>query len=161
MSAQILVLIATMGFLLPSFAQEEPNRLLPDSFTRSIKFSWRQDGRVVDIEIWNPKEKWVITQLLFEVHFPQPSDKPNGPEVRSNGRTLFRPLTDAELCARGWPAKVPCGPVSRSVKVEIQPGKSGANHLELEPNFNASGLLLLEARGREQTRIERVKNAIW
>lgn len=128
--AQIFVLIATMGFLLPSFAQEEPSRLLPESFTRSIKFSWSQDGRVLDIELLNPKEKWVITDLLVEVYFPV------------EGR--FQP-----------------DPVFHTVILELQPGKSTTAHLELSSNTKASGLALLETRGHEQTRIERVKNAIW
>ena len=38
-----------------ALAQNGEERLLPDSFTQSIKIEWRQDGRVIDIDVTNPR----------------------------------------------------------------------------------------------------------
>src|SRR5438067_10458374 len=65
--------------LMSAFAQEDATRLLGASFAKTIAFAWRQDGRVVEIDLKNPKDKWVLQQLASRAYFPvepSPSSTP-------------------------------------------------------------------------------------
>lgn len=132
-------------------------RLLPASFTASIDFKWHQDGRVVDIQVINPKDKWVLQRLVIEVTFePDPSVKNRQDQVsiekqRATKLTLAE-ATDIVLSQES--------PQNYSVNVEAQPGQSSSAHFELALGRKISSAVLIEVRGREQSRFERVWNLV-
>ena len=71
----VLVSVACTAVLAgPAHSQED--RLLPESFTRSIGLQWKQDGRVIDITLTNPKDKWLITEGTFVVEHPPVTSQP-------------------------------------------------------------------------------------
>jgi hypothetical protein len=134
------------------------SRLLPDSFTKGINFSWRQDGRVVEIQITNPKDKWVLQQLAIEVKYPPVAPVKVAPplsDTKKSGTTGARSLIDAldEVLREELPEK-------HTVSIELQPGKSSSSHLELTFDRKITSASLVEIRGREQSRFERLWNSV-
>jgi hypothetical protein len=54
------VALTVLAFSVSVHAQNAGSQLLPDSFTRSIGIKWEQDGRVVNIDLGNPKGDFVL-----------------------------------------------------------------------------------------------------
>ncbi len=134
------------------------SRLLPASFAKGIHFSWRQDGRVVEIQITNPKDKWVVQQLAIEVKYPTVAPVKVAPplsDTKKSSTTGARSLIDAidEVLREELPEK-------HTVIIELQPGKSSSSHLELTFDRKITSASLVEVRGREQSRIERLWNSV-
>lgn len=134
------------------------SRLLPDSFAKGIHFSWRQDGRVVEIQITNPKDKWVLQQLAIEVTYPSVAAIKAAPPLSSTKksntagtRSLMEGI-DAVLSEER--------PEKHLVTIELQPGKTNSSHLELTFDRKISNASLIEVRGREQSRFERLWNSV-
>ena len=119
----------------------------------------------MDIEIQNPAGKWVVTEVLLEVNYKptensgssafhidskgqmQPGPAPN----KSGAKTFNYQALDGYL--RTAPSRV-------VVKSLIQPGNKQASVVEIGEDSQVSHVLVIEARGREQTTFERLKSAV-
>ena len=137
---------------------QEINRLLPESFVKTVGVAWHQDGRVVEVTLSNPKDKWVLQRLLFQVVY-QPEVKAPAPLLAPSRGGSTPPTTGASLGQ--YLDSLPEPPESHVVEIEIQPGKQLPSHLELKSNRTVVSLSLLEIRGREQSRLERVRGSLW
>lgn len=126
-------------------SQDVETRLLPESFTQAIKFEWHQDGRVIEIDVENPNGKWVLRNLTFKVH----DESTSTPKKYSNGAVDMLEFFTKSL------------DLTHTLYVEIQPSKHASLHIELKPGITATGLSLEEARGKEQTRFEKLKSNLF
>lgn len=161
LSATILLLVTTAAH------SQGTNRLLPDSFARSLTSTWKRDGRVVDIQVTNPKDKWVVETLTFEISYkPIPTTGDPGFSVNKDGR-IGPPIPKSKKSKEmlDWEAGerfIQLLPTSASSKVTIQPGATVGTHIELKPSQTGevSELKITEARGREQTTLERIKSYV-
>ena len=137
---------------------QEVNRLLPESFVKTVGVEWRQDGRVVELTLSNPKEKWVLQRLLFQVVYQPEAKLPTAASAPSRkgvptsptAKSLFDYLDD-----------LPELPESHPIEIEIQPGKQLPTNLELRSNRTVVSVSLVEVRGREQSRLERIRSRLW
>lgn len=154
--ALVLAAIASL-----SIAQ---NRLLPESFTRTLTTEWSRDGRVIDIKITNPKAKWVVEELTFEISYkPIPTTVDTGFSIDKDSK-IRPPLQKSKkekqtLNLEAALRFIQSYPTTVSNKVTIQPGTSGATHIEMKSDQTVELLdvMVTESRGREQTTFERIK----
>lgn len=142
---------------------QDGSRLLPDSFVEIVGFSWKQDGRAVDLKIVNPKAKWVLQRLAVEVKYESAGPK-------STDKTLSTQKADRASGAASPPSRssleefldqLPEQPEIYPFMVEVLPGMSLSTHLELKSRRKVSSIRVLEIRGREQSLIERARGLIW
>ena len=146
---------ALLTAMLDAFAQEGV-RLLPASFTKAIQFTWRQDGRVVELELSNPQREWVLQHATFVARFPL---KPQEPATASTakpkgGRT---PIEQDPFAAYDAKYGREISPEDYRLDLDLQPGRKAALHIELKSDRKVLSIELLEVRGREQTYFERIK----
>ena len=140
------------------------NRLLPESFTRTLIIEWSRDGMVIDIQITNPKTKWVIEELTFEISYkPIPTTGDTGFSIEKDSK-IRPPLqkSQKDKPTLNWEAAlrfIRSYPTTVSNKITIQPGTSGATHIEMKSDQTVELLdvRVTESRGREQTIFERIK----
>ena len=151
------LLLALLLSTLSVASADNGTRLLPESFAKTVGFSWRQDGRVIEIQIANPKDKWFLQHLAIQAQF-----------------AVSRPIVSTPMTSAATKKPVPASspgpslsefldylPESHAVSVEIQPGKNSSAHLELTSNRKVTELTLVEVRGREQSGLERLKSSLW
>ena len=151
--AHILAAFVILGVFPTAFAQEAVDRILPASFAQAIQYEWSQDGEAVEIAITNPKDRWVVTTLQIEVHFPVPPDEP------------FQPVTNGSIISgkriidfQPSPTPQPL-PEQYVLKLELQPGRTAHTNIELKNKSKIAKLTVVRARGRAQTQLERLRNA--
>lgn len=148
---------------LAAMSQASADRLLPESFTRAVQFDWRQDGRVVEISLRNPKDKWLITEATFTAHpqgavAPAVVSKADGKRQPKNG-ALGQPTLD-DLLASGVRYATATEPSTKVLKVHVMPAEVASTHVELDTSAPILALTLDETRGREPTAFERVRTTV-
>jgi len=149
--------LSLVAFQLSAVAQDGV-RLLPDSITKTIGVQWKQDGRAVDMKLSNPVGIWVVTSLLLEIRF-EPTKMQFAGELKPDkaGRMILVPPKPGAKVEEYWSEQDPEKPI---LKVEIQPGKATPSVHELKFNSTVAAIVILEARGREQTTFERLKSKV-
>jgi hypothetical protein len=120
-----------------ALAQNDENRLLPQSYVRTIETRWTQDGRVVDLELEFPKSEFVVVELIFEVNY-----KPC--------RTLL------SIIGGYHDPACPVNPERHTLKIEAQPGSSVKKYLELKFKETLTDVNITDARSRPMTMLERL-----
>ena len=138
-----------------ALAEDDKSRLLPGSMMREVRIDFKQDGRVLDVVLSAPNGKWVVTQLSVKVEFQRPKNTWTKPAAPQKAETVpSDPF--------GW--KKMTGPFygvpeteTHKIVAEVQPDKSHSTHLELKTERAVTSVTILEARGREQTILDRVK----
>jgi hypothetical protein len=158
-----LLLAVASTSLLADRAHSQEDRLLSESFTRSIGLQWKQDGRVIDVTLTNPKDKWLITEGKFVVEYPAvASEAPaSSPSRSARSKPAPKPggrLTMDDLIAQGY--KYVGEPPIYTLNLHVLPGRTATVHIELRDSTPASGLKLEEARGREPSMLEKLKSAV-
>jgi hypothetical protein len=148
--------LASACALLPAHAQDG-SRLLPESFAKTVAFSWRQDGRVVDVQITNPKTVWVLQQLQVEVRYPPVPPPKAAPPVAAANKPSSAASYNFEAIDE-YLNQVP--PQLFLVNVEVQPGQMAGSHIELKTDAKILSASLVEVRGREVSRLERMWNSL-
>ncbi len=96
--------------------------------------NWKQDGRVIDIDLSIPKGEYVVVQLDFLSY-------------------------DYEPCGILLAKTGHCNedPERHRLNVQIQPGTTTSLHLETRSRDGAYKVVLDGIRGREMTAFERAK----
>jgi hypothetical protein len=157
LSLSLIFIIIGVFAPTPSFAQsDEAIRLLPDSFINSLQIFWSQDGRVVNVTIINPQNKWVVRSVILFAQFaPDTSSKyllnsTSTKRSRAASSPYLESLTQ-------WLENTD----SFGEQLLIQPGNSTTFHLELAVNKKVIQLKIQEAKGREQTRMERIRSSLF
>jgi len=148
-----------------SFAQVDGERLLPASVTREVATSWKQDGRVLEIEISNPKTSPVLTSLSFDLQYePLPpraftaAPPPSKSSIKRSD-TISNPKLDLDAGMR-YLSEIEAK-AHESIKVAIQPGSKLKTQIELKQDRTLITFVLREARGRDQTAFERLKSSVF
>ena len=137
-----------------AIGQDDVTRLLPASFTAKIPFSWHQDGRVIEIEIENPKDKWVLQRLAFYAYFPtEPSKVKSSSKVPGKKDKITALEEYLDQLDQNQPEV-------HGLDVNIQPRHRTSIHLEMRDQRKVVKLEITETRGREQTRTEKLWNLI-
>jgi hypothetical protein len=138
---------------------QESTRLLPESIAKTIGVQWKQDGRAIDLKLSNPVGAWVVTSALLEIRFV-PTKLPFAGEFKTDktGRMKLVPPMPGSKVEEYWHEQDAEKPI---VNVKIQPGKEAHSVVELKFNSAVTTISILEARGREQTTIERLKSKVF
>lgn len=138
---------------------EEGVRLLPETIAKTIGVKWKQDGRAIDLNLSNPAGTWVVTSVSLEIRF-QPTKTPfDGYFKRDKtGRMILVPPKPGAKVEEYWVEQDPEYPI---LKVEIQPGKDAPSVHELKFNSAVARITILEARGREQSKYERLRSKVF
>jgi len=162
MHRHLLLLIIGAAFSVGVFAQIASDRLLPESVASRLTLQWKQDGRVAEIEITNPKQSPVLTSLILNLQYEELPPSPLAPAVpqRRTQGVKVPPNSDQVLDLEAFEktlAKLEAM-ASDHVKIIIQPGSKLRTQIELKPDRRLLNLTLREARGRDQTTIERLKS---
>lgn len=144
-----LILVVLFFVTLPVQSNNGATNLLPTAYTNILHLTWRQDGRLAEIEVTNPKGKWVVTSLLVVAHFQ--------PESISDDQSQTQPEVSKKMQVIDFTST----PKTYTLNLEIQPGKSERAQLELKSKEIIERLFIVEARGREQSRLERVRGYLW
>lgn len=157
----LLVLSLSTSSLL--LAADATDRLLPGSVANSLKLDWRQDGKVVEITIQNPSEKWLITEIEFYLTFrrdeppaAKPTPKPSKKRFTSNDTYGSIDINEIDWSGlnTGSPLK------DNKVKLHLMPGKKKSTHLELDYAENVTQVSVSNARGREPTLFEKTRSIL-
>ena len=164
MLSSVLRSIAAAALMAIASLSVAQNRLLPESFTRTLETKWTRDGRVIDIQIVNPKTKWVVEELVFEISYkPIPTTADPGFSIDKDGK-IRPPLPKSQKDKQtfNWEAAerfIKFHPTTVNNKLTIQPGAMGTTHIEMksDPALEILDVRLTESRGREQTTFERIK----
>lgn len=152
-----LIILSLVTFQLSAVAQDVV-RLLPESITKTIGIQWKQDGRAIDLKLSNPVGVWVVTSVLLEIRF-EPTKTPFAGQLKPDkaGRMVLVPPKPGAKVEEYWLEQDPEKPI---LKVEIQPGKSVPSVHELKFSSTVAAIVVLDARGREQTTFERLKSKV-
>lgn len=141
-----------------ALAEDDKFRLLPGSLVRDVRVDFKQDGRLLDVVLSAPSGKWVVTQLSVKVEFQRPENTWMKPAVPQKAET-------ESSDPFGWTQQT--GPFygipeteTHKIVAEVQPDKSRSTHLELKTERAVTSVTILEARGREQTMLDRVKTLV-
>ena len=156
-NCRVFVALVLVMFQIIALARDN-TRLLPDSAAKMIAVQWKQDGRAVDIKASNPIGAWVVTAILIEIRFA-PTKTPYAGEIKLDkaGRAVLVPPKPGAKVEEYWSEQEPERPV---LKVEIQPGRDAPSVHELKFTSTIAGIIIVEARGREQTTFERLKSKV-
>ena len=146
-------------FALPQAFAQEDSRLLPDSFVKTVGFAWQQDGRAVEIQVTNPRGKWVLLRLVIYARFEDGTTSKNSLS-RTDAKSKMA-TSSGILALEQYLNQLPEVPEVYPVTMELQPGKEIACHLEMQTNRRIISLSLVEIRGREKTRFEHARNLLW
>ena len=151
-----------------AYAQTEV-RLLPQSFTESLSISWKRDGRVIDASVSNPKSKWVVEEVVIEVSYKsvKTAGDPGFTMDKTGKITPSKPKTktkngESVIDFNALMTSFQYNPTTTNNKVIIQPGATSSTHIELKADQanEVDNVRILEARGREQTTFERMRNFV-
>ncbi len=162
MHRQLLLLLLGLSLAISGLAQVTSDRLLPESVARQVTIDWKQDGRVAQLDITNPKTFPVLTLLVIDLQYEALPPRPLPPapaqrqSLKGKARTGQTPELDLEALER-FMAELEAK-ASEQLTVVIQPGTNIKPQIELKPNRRLLGLTLREARGRDQTTFERLKS---
>ena len=157
LSLSLIFIIIGVFAPTPSFAQsDEAIRLLPDSFINSLQISWSQDGRVVNVTIINPQNKWVVRSVILFAQFAPDTSSKSLLNSTSTKRSRAASSPYLESLTQ-WLENTD----SFGEQLLIQPGNSTTFHLELAVNKKVIQLKIQEAKGREQTRMERIRSSLF
>lgn len=138
-------------------AQDEATRLLPESFTKTIKINWRQDGEAVDIDVTNPKDEWVLQELELEIRYQiKPVPKTAPPTQKNKKPTQANSSFDFEAMKRF----VDELPDTKRIKINALAGHSTKTNIESRKGEQVVEIVILSARGRSHTRFEQFKAKI-
>ena len=129
--------VLVLSTVIRAAAQTSAERLLPDSYIKSVQLKWMQDGRVVDLEVETPQGEFVIIQIDMLAYYR-----------RCN--TLLANLG-------GYDPACPTSPESRRLKVELQPRTKSLLHLEVMSKEEIVKVEIDSARGRQMTSFEQLK----
>jgi len=101
----------------------------------------------------------VVTAVSLEVRFKPIALSLAGSLKRDkSGRTVVVPPDPKAEAEEYWMEQELERPV---LDVEIQPGKSLASHFEISSHADVASVVVLEARGREQSTIERLRSKLF
>ena len=154
-------LIAIAALPAALVAQDAAGRLLPESFTRSLGFKWRQDGRVVEITLDNTNGSWLVTEATFTVVFPTEESKIapplTPPKPVTKGSQSGQSALD-DLLRQGY--RYIIEPESHKVSINLMPTKKISTHIELRSPDPIANLKLDETRGREPSLFERARSKV-
>lgn len=144
-------------------AEDVKARLLPGSVMRDMRMAFKQDGRVLDLVLTAPNGKWVITELDVKVEFQR--DERADAIVAAQGaltKEERKAIVDNPYGWHKWrgPFYAPTETEAHKIIAEVQPDRSLSTHLELKGEKAVSSVKILEARGREQTMMDRVKAVV-
>jgi hypothetical protein len=160
-----LLLLLGLFIAVGAIAQVVGERLLPASVTREVTIRWKQDGRVAEIEISNPKQSPVLTVLVLDLQYEALPPRPlpaaplrSTPPPKKPGGSATTTL-DLEAGER-YLAEIEAK-TTVQLKVAVQPGVTEKSQVELKPDRKLIGLTLREARGRDQTSVERLKSRFF
>lgn len=132
------------------YAQDAGERLLGASVTSGLKLKWRQDGRVLELSVAVPDGLWVVQRLelvtVIERNVPSPPPRKGKLDFMD-----FLQQLDVEAARRTERV--------HQVKVNGYPGRATSVHLELESDEQLSDVFIREARGRELTRLDKIREA--
>lgn len=152
----ILILLTPMPAL---SAGPSEDRLLPESFTRTVAISWKQDGRVIDVELKNPQNKWVLTEAKFIVAYPVTEVQPQAKQAAQKVQGKHPATSELdELLKRGYRYRVE--PESYSLPIKVLPGRTATVHIELKTTDPISEFKLEEVRGWESTFLDRMQSKV-
>lgn len=140
-------------------AQDESTRLLPASFAKAIKIEWRQDGEAVDIDVTNPKDKWVLQELEIEIRYPskpepkiaQPTKKPK----KSNNASSVLDFEAGERFLYFLPEQY-----TKLIKLNALAGQISQVNIEARKGEKIAEIVIISARGRSHTMLEKLKAKI-
>jgi hypothetical protein len=147
-------------------------RLLPGSATSRIGLTWSQDGQVVEYTLTNPPGAWVITEITLNVEFAPSADSAlataaSAPKPRIKQPTPHRrqgaslELTLDELRSQGiWAPPVQEPMETHKITLKLLPGQATSSHLELRSTAILASVRIAQARGREPTGLEKLRNMI-
>lgn len=150
------VLVLALFAMGHAAADETPLRLLPGEATQALRLSWKQDGRAFDVTLANTGP-WLVRELSLELKYQPEPQLPIGPASAS--KRAKPSALDIDAGDR-WLAEV----LSREVvklPVNVMPGKTGAAYLELSSSRKITEAVVVEAKGRQLTRIERLRAALF
>lgn len=162
MHRHVLLLLFGLSVALGAVAQVASDRLLQESASRRVNIEWKQDGRVAELDITNPKNSLVLTLLILDLQYealpPQPLPPAPPPRQSLKGKTRANDTPDLNLEAGEKFLAELEAKTSERLAVVVQPGVKTNSQIELKPNRRLLGLTLREARGRDQTTMERLKS---
>lgn len=159
-----VTLVVASLFSCGANAQQRVDQLLPGSTMQFLRPDWQQDGRVVDYTLRNPVGTWVITEMtLTVVYAPPPSALPPAEPASTPSRRRPNKQGNAAspldtLLASGW-RYVP-EPETFKVKVKILPDRQHVGRLELSKDNKVYEIQINEARGREPTVFDNLRNIV-
>ena len=119
----------------------------------------RQDGRVIELSLKNPNDRWLITDATFTLQYAQPAvpaasaSRPVARAKKSRSRSELDGLLE-----QGY-RYIP-EPNTAVLSVQVMPDRMIATHIELKTADPIAGLALSETRGREPTVIERLRSKL-
>lgn len=114
--------------------------LLPTHLVKTMQPQYQQDGKALSVTIKNGNSDWIVTNVILKIIF---HTEPN--RVPTEG---------------GRFANVVWDPVTRELDISIFPNKTGHIDLELADGTQVKGVDLIEARGRQPTVIEKLRNRL-
>jgi len=128
-----------------------------------LGLQWKQDGRVIELSLQNPKDKWVITEGTFIVEYSTTTIPPAASAQSEKHKTKKRTdgtrvITLDELLTNPqyFPQRQP---ETYKLKLDLLPNRTVMTHIELESADTVSKVKLNETRGREPTKLEQLKSA--
>ena len=114
--------------------------LLPTHLVKTMQPQYQQVGKALSVTIKNGNSDWVVTNVILKITFvPEPTRVP----TRQNPFTNF--VMD---------------PINRELATSIFPNKTGQIDLEFTDGTQVEGVDLIEARGRQPTVIEKLRNRL-
>lgn len=155
--AAIVLAMLTLATSQSAKAQDESTRLLPASFANAIQIEWRQDGEAVDIDVLNPKDKWVLQELEIEIRYTskqvpkitQPTKKQKK-SSNSNSALTFELGEDFIFFL----------PDTKRLKINAIAGQIAQVNIEARKGEKISEIVIISARGRSHTMLEKLKAKI-
>src|SRR5438132_9819353 len=69
MKSSIILALFSATLAWSQAASAQVSRLLPESVTRTIALSWKQDGRVAELQVANPSGAIVLESIDLEVAY--------------------------------------------------------------------------------------------
>lgn len=158
-TSRLLTLALFIGAAV-TFAQTAA-RLLPDSVSREVRTTWKQDGRAIDLTATAPRSDWVIEALLVKYQYQAAQTSTLVP-MHFNRSGELRPgkanPSKGEVDAEVMPPSQQTGQVQ--LKVELLPGNSTKSNFEVEAGDRLVTLMVIEARGRELRITDRLRSLL-